>query len=103
MTRRRLLDRRSIESFDLWHGKHRAPFTVSIGRYADGKPAEAFISGAKAGSETEAITQDSAVLLSIALQYGVPLEVLGSAITRNGDGTAATIVGAVIDHMRQQP
>lgn len=101
-TRRRLPDRRLTTSFELWHGNHRAPFTVSVGRYEDGSPAEAFITGAKAGSETEAIVKDGAVLLSIALQYGVPIDVIAGAITRDRDGGAATVVGAVVDAMRNE-
>lgn len=101
-TRRRLPSRRATESFELWYGGRRAPFTVSIGRYDDGSPAEVFITGAKAGSETEAIAKDGAVLLSIALQYGVPISVIAGSLARNPDGTAATIIGAAVDYVREK-
>jgi len=39
------------------------------------------------------------VLLSIALQYDVPLATLRSAITRNADGSPSTIMGTIIDRL----
>jgi hypothetical protein len=99
-TRRTLPQRRYSETFDLPFGDHRTVFKVSIGFWPDRRePAEVFITGAKAGSEFEAVARDGAVLLSIALQYGVPLTAVHSAVTRNQDGSPATIIGAVIDRL----
>ena len=91
--------RRVAETFELRHGNLNTPFVVTLGYYPDRQIGEVFISGAKAGSEVEAVTRDGAVLLSIALQYGVPLETIKHAITRNEDETPSTILGAVIDRM----
>jgi hypothetical protein len=85
------------ETFELRHGNIAATFAITLGRYPDGTIGEVFISGAKAGSEFEAIARDGAVLLSIALQYGVPLETIRHAITREANGTPSTIVGAVVE------
>ena len=52
---------------------------------------------ASIGSEVAAITHDAAVLISIGLQYGVPLGTLRHAVTRDRDNNAATIIGAVLD------
>jgi hypothetical protein len=103
MTQRRILpSRRYTETFDMPFGDHRTVFKVSIGFWPDRhEPAEVFITGAKAGSEFEAVARDGAVLLSIAMQYGVPLFALKSAITRNQDGSPATIIGAVIDRISE--
>jgi hypothetical protein len=96
--RQRLENRRYTETFDMPFGDQRTVFKVSIGFWPDRRePAEVFITGAKAGSEFEAVARDGAVLLSIALQYGVPLFAVQSAITRNQDGSPATIIGAVVD------
>ena len=62
---------------------------------------EVFISGSKAGSTTEAVARDGAVLLSIALQHGVPLETIKHALTREGNGTPSTIIGAVVDRLTE--
>lgn len=91
--------RRRSETFELKHGGKNTVFAVTIGFYDDHKPGEVFISGAKAGSELDAVARDGAVLISLGLQYGIPLESMQKTITRNEDGTPSTIVGAVIDIM----
>jgi len=99
--RRPLPGRRPCETFELKHGSH-PPFKVSVG-YDKGEPMEVFVTGAKVGSETEAIARDGAILLSLAIQYGVPLEVIRRAITREQDETPSTVIGAVIDILRAEP
>jgi hypothetical protein len=89
--------RRNTENFDMWFGDQNAVYTISVGRYDDGRVGEVFITGAKIGSAMASVTHDAAVLLSIGLQYGVPLSTLRHAVSRDRDNKAATIVGAVID------
>ena len=91
--------RRHAETFEITHGKQNTRFAVTFGFYENRRLGEIFISGAKAGSEVEGIARDGAVLLSIALQYGVPIETIKGAITRNLDGTPMTIIGAVVDRI----
>lgn len=75
-------------------------FTVTVGSYADGRPAEVFVDGAKTGADTAATARDAAVLLSLALQHQVPLETIRHAITRAGNGgEPASILGAIVDHL----
>lgn len=103
MTHRRILPhRRASETFDLRHGDKNTTFKVSIGYDPGGAPAEVFVTGAKAGSEVEAVARDGAVLLSLALQYGVPLDVMAGAITRDASGQPSTVIGAVLDRLLQQ-
>src|SRR4051812_14169291 len=97
--RRALPQRRYAETFEMRHGDQRTTFAITVGRYADGSIGEVFISGAKAGSEVEAVARDGAVLLSLAIQHGVPLATMAAAITREGDGRASTVVGAVLDRL----
>jgi hypothetical protein len=92
-----LPQRRASETFDMMWGGQNTKFTITLGRYEDGRVGEVFISGAKAGSEMEAVTRDGAILLSLALQHRVPLSTIRHAVTRNGDGTASTIIGAIVD------
>lgn len=97
--RRALPQRRACETFDLRHGTQRSAFAVTVGRFDDGVIAEVFIAGAKAGSEVEAVARDGAVLLSIALQYGVPLSVIRGSLTREANESPSTIIGAVVDRL----
>lgn len=83
---------------------HGVRYEVGIGTFPDddgrdtGRPAEVFVTGAKAGSDMQSIARDGSVLLSIALQYGAPLDVICRAITRLGDGvTPTSFLGALSD------
>jgi len=93
--RRILPRRRAAETFNLrfWN----QPFTVTVGFYADGTPGEVFIDGGKTGNDIESIARDAAVLLSIALQHGVPPETIRHAVTRGTSEEPASILGAVVD------
>jgi hypothetical protein len=95
--RTKLPDRRGCETLDVHHNGQR--FHVSIGRFRDGSLAEIFINGGKSGSDLEAVARDAAVTLSIALQYGVPLDPICHAVTRNADGSPSSIVGAVLERL----
>src|SRR5262245_47282285 len=92
-TRTRLSDR-----FDVRHNGQR--YHVSIGRFREGSLAEVFVSGGKSGSDLEAVCHDAAVALSIALQFGVPLDPIRHAVTRNTDGSPSSVIGAVLERLR---
>ena len=49
---------------------------IHVGFYEDGTPGEIFIKMAKEGSTISGLMDTIAILTSMALQYGVPLEVL---------------------------
>lgn len=97
--RRTLPMRRPVHTFELHHDNQ--SYLVSVGYFDEPRiePAEVFINGAKIGSMVEAIARDSAVLLSIAMQYGVPLEVLRGAVTREADGRPQSIIGRIVDRL----
>lgn len=102
MTARNALpNRRHGEAFELTHGGQNSVFHVNVGRYADGSIGEVFISGSKSGTAFEAVARDGAILLSLALQHGVPLQTIKHALTREGNGSASTIVGAVVDRLTE--
>ena len=83
-TRRTLPQRRASETFDLrfWN----QTFTVTVGFYADGTPGEVFIDGGKTGQDIQSTARDAAVVLSLALQHGTPIETIRHAVTRSGSG-----------------
>jgi hypothetical protein len=75
--------------------------TASIGFDETGQPAEVFLSGAKDGSGMAAIIDDASVVISIALQHGIPAKVLAKSISRAPDPmgriTAASVIGGALD------
>jgi len=97
-----LPQRRRNETFNMKFGGQNKDFTITVGFYDDGRVGEVFIDGAKPGSEMADITRDGAVLLSLALQHGVPLTTMRHAVCRDKANNATTIVGAVIDKILEQ-
>ena len=95
MMRRLLPQRRPAETFDLWFWNQ--SFTVTVGFYPDGTPGEVFIDGGKTGQDIQFIARDAAVVLSLALQHGVPPETIRHAVTRGASEEPASILGAVVD------
>jgi hypothetical protein len=105
--------RRRCETFELTHGGQNTPFQITVGYYtgpmynANGhgeytRIGEVFIAGSKSGSAFDAVARDGAILLSLALQHGVALETIKHALTREGDNSPSTIVGAVVDRLMEK-
>jgi hypothetical protein len=69
-------------------------YTGGIGRFEDGRIAEVFINGAKVGTAAETNAQDAAIVASLALQHGCPLETIRHALARSGGaaGPLATLL-----------
>ena len=97
MIRRTLPQRRAAETFNLRFWNQLS--TVTIGFYADGTPGEVFIDGGKSGQDVQSTARDAAVVLSLALQHGATIETIRLAVTRSNSGEAASILGAVADHL----
>jgi hypothetical protein len=95
MSRQRLPNRRPCNTFGF--ECNGLSYTASIGSFPDGKLSEIFISNSKAGSHTDAAAKDSAVVASIALQHGVPLDVIRKALLRDAHGRASSPLGAALD------
>lgn len=93
--RQTLTQRRAHELHDFWfRGKI---YTLGVGRFADNRVAEVFIDCSKVTSESAHDARDAAVCLSIALQYGVPIDAIRAAVTREANGSPSGIVGYVLD------
>jgi ribonucleoside-diphosphate reductase alpha chain len=77
--------------------------SATIGFDEAGRPAELFLSGAKDGSGFAAILEDASVVISIALQCGIPAAALAKSIARipeSLEGPAvkpASPIGAALD------
>jgi len=98
--RERLPDRRPAETLDIEPGGLR--YRATIGRFNDGRLAEIFLTNHKAGSTAGIMASDSAVLCSIALQHGVPVETLRRALMRDSAGRAIGPLGVVLDLVEPQ-
>lgn len=102
MSRQELPLRRRSETFEIDFAGLKKAHTVTVGYYEDGRVGEVFLNGGKSGEVVEAIARDGAVILSMALQHGVPIETIGHAITRDGQGMPQTIVGVVVDMLTRK-
>jgi ribonucleoside-diphosphate reductase alpha chain len=95
--RRRLAGRRTCEGFDFELGGQRYHATASL--FPDGAPAEIFINAAKADSSADIVARDSAVAVSIALQYGAPVDVIRKALMRDSRGGPSGPAAYVLDKL----
>jgi hypothetical protein len=78
---------------------------VTIGCYEDFNAGELFINpigNAGKGSAIEALARDAAILISLGLQYGVPIETMRGAITRDDKEQPMTLIGAVLDAIERK-
>jgi hypothetical protein len=85
--RERLPERREHELLDFEH----------MGRLPDGRLTEVFLNLAKPGTAIENDAHDAAIVASITMQHGTPLDVIRHACTRNGDGSASGALVALLD------
>jgi hypothetical protein len=72
-------------------------YTGGIGRFDDGRIAEIFINGSKVGTAAETNAQDAAIVASLALQHGCPIQTIRHALVRSG-GSAGPLV-ALLDQV----
>ncbi len=72
--RRRLSDTRDARIHKFSVGGHEG--YMSVGFFEDGTPGEVFLTMSKQGSTISGLMDSIAILISVALQYGVPLESL---------------------------
>jgi len=93
--RERLPNRRACETLSF--RCNGLDYVASMGRFADGRLAEVFISNGKAGSHSDAAARDASITFSIACQYGADPDVIRRALCRDGQGRASSPLGVVLD------
>jgi hypothetical protein len=99
MTRERLPNRRLAESFTFEVGGLR--YTATIGRFADGRIGEIFLSNTKPSSQSDVNARDAAVAASLCLQFGCPLETLRRALLRDSQGKASSPLSCALDRISE--
>jgi hypothetical protein len=97
--RRRLPQRRGAIAVELEHAGHH--FRMQVGHFPDGALAEVFVDAAKPDSALDALAADSAILISLLLQHNATPSEIRHALRRAPDGTAASLVGAVVDRLAE--
>ena len=95
MTRQRLPNRRASLTFPIEASG--LAYTVTLSRFPGGEIGEVFLSNHKQGSAADTAARDSAVVASLALQHGVPLDVLRKALLRDSRGVASGPLGVALD------
>lgn len=101
MNRKRLPNRRFAETVNFTVGDQN--YIVTIGRFPDtGAIAEIFLnSSMRLGSTADINAVDGALAVSLAIQYGCPLEILRSSMKRNADGSPQGPLGAALDAIKE--
>jgi|ERR1700733_849154 hypothetical protein len=87
--RERLPNRRPAEVFDFQHGGRR--WTATISRFPDGRLGEIFLDAIRGAAIAE-LAAEAAIVASLALQSGCPLETLRHAL----DGRSAGPLGSAL-------
>jgi len=72
-------------------------YCATISRYPNGDLAEIFINNSKVGSDSDCAAKDSAVVCSLALQHGVPVDVIRKPLLRDSRGNASSPLGCALD------
>jgi len=101
--RERLPDRREGHTLKIvWRllGGQEINLYATIGYYADGRVGEVFGDTAKSGTDMEALISDGCILISLALQHGVPLSLVAEALGENraegaSEGPPASPLGMI--------
>ncbi len=99
MPRRALPQRRSSETISF--RVNGLDYSGTAGFYRDGTVGEIFLDCAKSGTDAQVSARDAAIAVSFALQFGVPLETIRSALTRRADGAAEGPAGVLLDFLSE--
>jgi hypothetical protein len=74
-----------------------ARFEMTAGYYHDGRPGEVFLNADRANSLLDFLMSDAAILASLALQFGCPLDAIRHAMKRNSAGAPSSPIGQALD------
>jgi len=101
--RKQMPQRRMSMTFDFiheWEKGQPFQYRATIGYYDDGTMGEIFLNSSRRhGTALDANARDAAIFVSIALQYGAPLNVLRKALARDAQGYPASPVGMALDEI----
>ena len=93
--RQQLPNRRLAETFEITVDG--LCYVATVGRFADGQIAEIFLNNCRANSAADTNARDSAIVCSIALQFGADIETIRKALCRDSHGRASGPLGTALD------
>jgi hypothetical protein len=97
MSRQRLPSRRAAETFEIEiSGLH---YTATVGRFADGRIGELFLTNHRSNSQADTNARDSAIAFSFAVQHGADPRAIRRALCRDARGSASGPLGAALDFL----
>jgi hypothetical protein len=96
-SRARLPNRRASQNIAF--ERDNLKYHMSIGLYPDGRVGEIFLNAEHANSLLDVLAHDAAILASLALQFGCPLETITHALRRDSQGKAASPIGEALDRV----
>jgi hypothetical protein len=94
-----LPNRRFAETFDFEVAG--LIYTRSVGRFADGRIGELFLSNHKSNSTADTNARDAAIAFSFAVQHGADPEAIRNALSRDSQGRASGPLGTALDALAQ--
>jgi hypothetical protein len=98
--RRRLPQRRRSESFNF--ECNGLAYTATASWFEDGALGEVFVGNHRCDSHTDSCAKDAAILASICLQFGAPLDVIRKALLRDSRGRPSTPIGCALDLLSRE-
>lgn len=92
MTRRRLPNRRMLETIALEHDNQR--YKIGLGREPGSSlVTEVFVNAQQVNSTADVLVSDGAILMSLLLQYGHPIGEILASMKKNPDGSPSSPLG----------
>ena len=73
--------------------------TMTIGYQPAGNIGEIFLNADRSDSMLDVLMSDAAIIASLGLQFGVPLQQIAHAVKRDKFGLASSPIGAAIDRI----
>jgi hypothetical protein len=99
MPDRELLPTRRQNWTEVFDDSNGIRMMLTVGLKPNGDIGEIFLNAGRSNSALDVLLSDAAIIVSIALQYGVPLRQLAHGIKRDARGVAASPIGAAIDRI----
>jgi hypothetical protein len=93
--RERLSNKRACETIAFERNGLR--YHATIGFFPDKRPGELFLNHDSSDSLADVLASDAAIAVSLALQFGCPIETIRHALKRDSRGQAASPIGAALD------
>ena len=72
---------------------------ITVGYFANNHVGEVFMNADRVNSSLDALISDSAIIVSLCLQWGASLQEIAHALKRDSQGRAASPIGAALDRI----